>query len=87
MNHSDEFEDRLNLTPRPVGRSYRWIALALGAVLGILIGVTIVNFATVSFSVESSWLVGTGVALQLAGAVLGALAGWLIADRIGERLS
>jgi len=84
MNHSDEFEDRLDYTPRRDARAHRWVVPALGAVVGILVGLIIANLAAANVPDGDSWFPAAALILQTIGAAIGALIGAAVAARRRE---
>lgn len=62
------------------GRTHGWIAPLLGAVLGFVLGTAVVSLAAAYLPEGSGWFSGTGLMIQIVGALLGgavgAIAGW-----------
>lgn len=81
MHHSDEFEDRHPPTTRPRGRAPLWVGPALGAMLGLVLGTIVVSLVTAYSPEGLDWFSGAEITLQLAGALMGGLAGALLTTR------
>ncbi len=79
MARTDERNDLLEPpTSRPT-RTHRWIAPVLGAVLGLILGAAVVSLAAAYLPEGTSAFSGLGLTLQVIGALLGLVVGWLIA--------
>jgi hypothetical protein len=91
MERLDEFEDSRNRAdrqtsdaarsdPRPV-RTHRWIGVALGAILGLMLGSIISSLSAAYLPEGSEWFATSGLLFQIVGAAGGGLIGALASRR------